>query len=61
MQGTTIQNIGLVVWISHSSHHWHFESLNGIGRRTLDMGELLESCFGGVTPFSSKALTLLLD
>ena len=57
--------VSLVVWVSHSPHRWHFKSLNGIGTRTLDMGELLEFChhfctLGRGAPFSSKALTVLL-
>jgi hypothetical protein len=36
--------VSLVVWVSHSPHRWHFESLNGIGIRTLDMGQVLEFC-----------------
>ena len=38
-------NVGLVVWVSHNPHHWHFQSLNGIGTSTLDLGSCWSSVF----------------
>jgi hypothetical protein len=58
-------SVSLIVWFGHSPHRWRFKSLNGLGTRTLDLGELLEFCCHFCTlrwgaPFRSNALTVLL-
>jgi hypothetical protein len=57
--------VSLVIWFGHNPHRWRFWSLNGLGTRTLDLGELLEFCCNICTlrwgaPFRSNALTVLL-